>query len=240
MKLNIKIVTVLLGIIIGVNAYSQDVNAYSQKRIIVKGGINNNDITFNTAGRVKTEYIGQSGNFLSVGLEIQINSRFGLYGGVSFLNKNYRFQRTGSIYGGQYSNYKTRYINVPFLLTFKPLEYVLKDSKFGFSVMAGSYLGYWTSLNIDGYYKLFVEQSDKLKYYKGKYDFDKNENNYSRLDYGLQTGANLSYDISKRVSILIDCTLLYGLSDNKKKTVRQASKYYYTTYNFGLGIAYKF
>lgn len=222
---------------------SLSLNAQDKFRVSLSGGLNDNDITYNTSNRVDTEYVGESGNYFKAGFAFKVYKNLHIQTGLMYLNKNYRYQRTG-YYEGIYTNYNTRYFNVPVMLGIKPFYESLKNTRFNFEIMGGAYAGWWNTLERDGVVQTFPELDFEVgfpkKEFKESYDFDKNINKFNRVDYGLIAETRFAFRIYKQFDLFAEYSFMYGLSDNQKEEIRKPSRYYYTTSNYGIGVSYNF
>lgn len=233
----------LLIIMIIVFGYNNNLTAQNKFKVSLSGGLNDNKVTYDAKDRVETNYTSENGNYIKANFLYNFHRKFSVQAGITYLNKNYKYERTGP-YEGPYTKYDSKYINIPIMFGCKPLDFTLKDTKFDFEIFAGTYIGWWSSLKREGKQFIFAElQNDgnfPLEEFSESYDFDENEREFNRLDYGLQAEARLSYNIYKQIDIFLEYSYLYGLSDNEKSQVRKTSTYYYTTSNYGIGVAYKF
>lgn len=162
--------------------------------------------------------------------------------GVSFLQKNYDFKRTGA-YSGWYSNYTNNFLAFPLLLG----TYVFNDpheTKGIWGKLAGGmYTEYWLSRKYDGQYPVFGETSidgkDPYTKVSGTYDFKTNENQFSRIGYGVHAQAQLGYSFNK-FDVYGAFNYQYGLSDITKANNGKNTKMSTRSYMISVGAAYKF
>ncbi|RBW62420.1 hypothetical protein DS884_02135 [Tenacibaculum sp. E3R01] len=221
---------------------NQTISAQEKFRVSLSGGGNSNDITYSASNRVNTEYTGNTGSYFKAGFNFKVYKNISIQTGLTYINKNYKYQRTGA-QEGIGTLHRAKYFNIPVMVGIQPLHNALKNTKFNFEVFAGTYVGWWNSLerestvevfgglNFNGFPRKTVIES---------YDFDKNENQFNRVDYGLQAETRFGYNVYKNMSVFIEYSFMYGLSDNQKKQLRKTSNYYYTTSNYGIGISYNF
>ncbi len=219
------------------------ISAQSKFSISLSGGLNDNSITYSASNRVDTEYIGKSGNYIKAGFNLKIYNNISIQTGLTYLDKNYQFQRTNTR-EGIYTFYDTKYFNVPIMVGIQPLHKLLKNTKFNFEVFAGAYIGWWNSLNREATVQVFSELTLDNKYPRKKvtesYDFSTNENHFNRFDFGLQAETRLGYNFYRNFNVFLEYSLMYGLTDNQKHQLRKTSRYYYTTSNYGIGLSYNF
>ncbi|WP_299161357.1 outer membrane beta-barrel protein [uncultured Tenacibaculum sp.] len=239
---SLSIIPKVLGILFIILITSFSSSAQNKFRISLSGGLNNNDITYSATNRVNTEYVDESGNYFKAGFNFKIYKHISIQTGITYLNKNYKYQRTGTR-EGIYTLHKSRYFNIPVMVGIQPLHKALKNTKFNFEIFAGTYVGWWNSLERESTVYVFAEfdfDGFPQKTVIDSYDFDKNENQFNRVDYGLQAETRVDYKIYKNLGVFIEYSFMYGLSDNQKQQLRKASNYYYTTSNYGMGISYNF
>ncbi len=217
-------------------------SAQSKFRVSLSGGWNNNDITYSASNRVNTEYEGERGNYFKAGVNFKVYKNISIQTGLMYVDKNYRFQRTGAREGVQ-TLYNAKYFNIPVMVGFQPLHNTLKNTKFNFDVFAGTYVGWWNTLDRESTVQVFAElnfDGFPTKTISESYDFKANENQFNRVDFGLQAETRVGYNFYKNMNVFLEYSFMYGLSDNQKNQLRQTSKYYYTTSNYGIGISYNF
>ena len=212
-------------------------SAQNKVRVSLSGGLNDNDITYKANNRINTEYQNEGGNYFKAGVNFKIYKNISIQTGLTYLNKNYRFKRTGFL-SDITSLYETRYFNIPVMVGIQPLANVFKNTRFNFEILGGAYVGWWDSLDRDS--STISTSSIGITKVSESYNFDTNENHFNRVDYGLQAETRLGYNFYKNLSIFVEYSFMYGLSDNQKNHLRQTSKYYYTTSNYGLGLSYNF
>lgn len=221
---------------------STSLSAQEKFRVSFSGGLNNNDITYSADNRINTEYVGKTGNYFKAGFNFKIHKYISIQTGLAYLNKNYQYQRTGSREGIS-TLYETRYFNIPVMVGVQPLYNALKDTKFNFEIYAGTYAGWWNTLDRESTVEVFGElnlDGFPRKTVTEAYDFAKNENHFNRVDFGLQAETRVEYNFYKNMNVFVEYSFMYGLSDNQKNQLRKTSNYYYTTSNYGIGISYNF
>ncbi|WP_157821822.1 outer membrane beta-barrel protein [Tenacibaculum sp. Bg11-29] len=223
-------------------AFLTNLSAQEKFRISLSGGGNNNDITYSAGNRINTEYSGNTGYYFKAGFNLKVYKNISIQTGLTYIDKNYKYQRTGA-QDGIATHHKAKYFNIPVMVGIQPLHSSLKNTKFNFEIFAGTYVGWWNSLERESTVEVFTEldfNGFPRKTLVESYDFEKNENQFNRVDYGLQAETRLGYSFYKNMSLFIEYSMMYGLSDNQKNELRKTSNYYYTTSNYGIGISYKF
>ena len=199
--------------------------------------------SFNTdiSNLIDSKYKSRYGFGINFSAEVSIWRSLFVSSGISYLQKNYEFQRTGSR-EGWYTKYDNDFLSVPVLVG----GYILNDPNQStgvwIKVAGGMYTEYWLSMKREGQCPAFttLRPDGTLTYTKtsDKYDFDKNENQLKRFGYGLQGQAQLGYSFDK-IDVYASYNYQYGLSDitkynnNNRKTTRDS-------YMISAGVAYKF
>ncbi|WP_435261979.1 hypothetical protein [Tenacibaculum sp. nBUS_03] len=218
------------------------ISSQEKYRISLSGGANSNDITYSASNRVNTEYTDNSGNYFKAGFNFKAYKSISIQTGLTYIDKNYQYQRTGSREGIS-TIHRAKYFNIPVMVGIQPLQNSLKSTKFNFEVFAGPYVGWWNSLERESTVEVFGELDFggfPRKTVVESYNFDKNENQFNRVDYGLQAETRVGYNLYKDMNLFIEYSFMYGLSDNQKNELRKTSNYYYTTSNYGIGVSYNF
>lgn len=162
--------------------------------------------------------------------------------GVSFLQKNYKYERTGSR-SGWYTEYNNNFLAFPLLVGGYILKNPHEDRGVWAKVAGGMYMEYWLSMKRNGQYPVFSElQVDgNFPYTKvsDTYDFKKNENGLDRFGYGFQGQAQLGYSFNK-FDVYGAYQYQHGLSDINKANTDKNKKATIRSYMISVGISYKF
>lgn len=229
----------LLSFIIVFGLFSISVTN-AQLKVSVLGGIDTNSRTFNPAWRSYMEYESSAGSYANVSLEYPLFKIFSISGGFSYVEKNNKFKRLHETFDTRQSNY-SKYLDMPILLKSKLISTELfgKDHHLNLAIGAGFYGGYWLSLVRKGRYS-DISSDDRTQYIRETYDFSKNENGFHRWDYGYLFMSELSYNLTKKISILFNFRYMHGLSQLYLPQLRKISPAYNTTKIFSLGVSYTF
>lgn len=162
--------------------------------------------------------------------------------GVSFLQKNYKFERTESNYGW-YTKYHNDFLAFPLLLGGYILKNPHENKGVWIKIAGGMYTEYWLKMKREGQYPVLNEiQLDGTFNYtqtSDTYDFKKNENQLDRFGYGLQGQVQLGYSL-KKIDIQAAYNYQYGLSDINKANMDKNQKSTIRSYMISIGAAYKF
>lgn len=191
---------------------------------------------------VDSKYESRYGFGINFSAEISIWKSLFVSSGISYLQKNYEFRRTGSR-EGWYTKYDNDFLSLPLLVGGYILNNPKNSNGVWVKIAGGMYTEYWLSMKREGQYPVFSElQLDGTFNYRktsDKYDFDKNENQLRRLAYGLQGQAQLGYSFDK-IDVYASYNYQYGISDIKKNNTSIDQKETRDSYMISAGIAYKF
>ena len=179
----------------------------------------------------------------SIGVPVQyeLEDWFALQAEVSYIQKNYRMQRTG-FFSPLYENMTNHYLSVPVLAHFS----FGGDHLRGF-LNAGFYLGGWLAARREGvaqtsfgYYPEeegpanSIEDLTDLYYYDEKYPFNSVRDN--RFEAGAAIGLGLQYEINDLLTVLAECRYYYSLTDMQKDYMKMQVPRYLNTMLFQLGL----
>ena len=230
------------------NAQSQEEEKKEKFKVGLSAGVNLNSVKQNLSNRVYSEYSGKNGIYLDVYGEYRFYGPLYVSAGIAYLKKDFEFKRTGDQYKGIFTDYNASYFDFPISVGM----YILNPDKIkGLKMQLGigAYVGYWSSLKRSGVYPTLAGLRDNAgtnildllpPYYVNdeKYDFEKNENQLNRFDYGLQGGIKVLYGISESLDISLGYDLFYGLSGIQKKA-KKANPLYHTSSIIKVGLAYR-
>ncbi|OPB94943.1 hypothetical protein BAS10_11205 [Elizabethkingia meningoseptica] len=196
----------------------------------------------NQSNLVDAKFSGRYGFGANLSGEYMIWKSLFVSTGVSFIQKNYKYERTGSR-TGWYSNYDDNFLGFPLLIGGYILNNPHESEGVWIKLAGGMYTEYWLSRKYDGQYPVFSElQPDGSNPYtkvSGKYDFKENENQLNRFGYGLQGQAQLGYAF-KKFDVYAAYNYQYGLSDINKTNTDKNQKATTRSYMLSVGVSYKF
>lgn len=214
-------------------------------RVEVSGGLSMNSVRQNLSNLIHSRYIGKEGYFVNASVAYRFEDPLIITAGISLLQKDFEFKRSGP-YEGVFTDYNTTYLNFPIMLG----AYLInpyKEKGWKLSVAAGGYLGHWLDLKRKGRYQSFagLEFDDVLKEevfpwatVEERYDFDTNENQLNRFDYGVQGEVKVIYDFSKYLGCSLGYTYKHGLSNIYKTNINDHPIYNRTSV-ISIGMSYK-
>ncbi|MGS2760900.1 outer membrane beta-barrel protein [Sinomicrobium sp. M5D2P9] len=160
---------------------------------------------------------------------------------LSFVQKNFEFERYDSR-DGWYTKFTNNYINLPIMVGAYLINNPFESEGFWLKVAGGAYTGYWLRMNRKGQYPVFFELNDDgfplSEKIDEKYDFKKNENQFNRIEYGLQGQFQAGYAFEK-FGVYASYSYLYGLSGLQKNNVNDRDMYHKTSM-ITLGISHNF
>ena len=180
----------------------------------------------------------------SIGAPVQYEFEdwFALQAEVSYIQKNYRMQRT-EFFSPLFENMTNHYLSVP---VFAHFSFGGDDLRGFFN--AGFYAGGWlasnrkgaaqTSFGYDYYVSMAENISDltELYYYDEKYGFNSTRDN--RFEAGAMIGAGLQYEINDLLTVLAECRYYYSLTDMQKNYMKMQVPRYLNTMLFQIGILF--
>ncbi|WP_166921857.1 outer membrane beta-barrel protein [Flavobacterium poyangense] len=219
---------------------------FAQKKLFKVGldvGYTYNVMHANLSNLIDSKYTGRYGIGVNLSGEYMIWKTLFVSTGISLLQKNYEFSRTGTR-SGWYTKYNSNFLSVPFMIGTYVLNNPYESSGVWLKLSGGVYTDYWLSLKREGNYPVFGEIPPDFGYYdiyrkvSDTYDFKKNENQLSRLGYGLQGQIQLGYSF-KKIDVFGSYTHQYGLS-NIYKTENKEQKMSSRSYMISIGVNYLF
>ncbi|PUB26326.1 outer membrane protein with beta-barrel domain [Elizabethkingia sp. YR214] len=236
-KKNCRVFLYLCLVLLGTDSFAQN-----RFKIGLDAGYTHTVMHANLSNRIDSQYKGRYGFGANLSGEYMIWNSLFVSTGVSFLQKNYSYNRTGSRSEG-YTNYTNNFLAFPLMIGTYVLNNPHENTGVWIKLAGGMFTEYWLSQKYDGQYPVFTELQwdNNFPYTKvsGTYDFKKNENQYKRFGYGLQGQAQLGYSF-KKFDVYSAFNYQYGLSDINKTEQEKSSKEYSRSYMISLGASYKF
>lgn len=216
-------------------ALSSSNHLHAQLYAGLSGGYTDNSLTTSTGYRSFTRYQSQGGFTLSAPLQYHFNDWFALGTDVSYIQKNYKWERTGFL-SGVYQNTTNSYLQLPIMAHFS----FGGESVRGFTNVGG-YAGYLLWRNIKGAtLDIFGDDPGAANGldipfydYKEKFTFDKHRDN--RLEVGVFCGLGLEYSLNKTYKFFMEARYYYSLTDLQKKYMYNQSPRYNNTFGFQVG-----
>ncbi|AQX84454.1 outer membrane beta-barrel protein [Elizabethkingia sp. HX WHF] len=216
--------------------------AQNKFKIGLDAGYTYSVLNGNVSNLVDTKYSGRYGFGVNLSGEYMIWKSIFMSTGVSFLQKNYKYERTGTR-SGQYTDYKNNFLSFPLLVGAYILNNPHESKGVWIKVAGGMYTEYWLNMKREGQYPVFggLQPDGTFPYVKvsDTYDFKKNENQLNRFGYGLQGQAQLGYSFDK-FDVYGAYNYQYGLSDISKTNTDKDQKATTRSYMISVGVSYKF
>lgn len=218
--------------------------AQSKLKVCLDAGYTYSVLHANLSNLIESKYSPRFGIGINLMGEYVVWKNLFISTGVSFLQKNYEFKRSGS-YEGWYTKYTNDFLSFPLLIGGYILKDPYEDKGIWIKLAGGMYTDYWISMKRKGQYPVFAElqSDDTFKYEKASdsYDFKKNENQLSRFGYGLQGQAQVGFSF-KRFDLYTSYNYQYGLSDINKSdiNINNNGTMSIRSYMLSLGCVYKF
>ncbi|MFT4156052.1 porin family protein [Parafilimonas sp.] len=212
----------------------------AQFRIGIEGGFNKNYLVTNNANRAFTNYKPLYGFSIGVPVQYEIADWFSIAADPSFIQKNYRLERS-DFYAGVYQDNTNSYLQLPLMGHF-----MFGGEKLKGFFNAGLFGGYWMSSHIKGRLANILDPVDDVttsgsifsysnEYnYDEKYSFDKTKDN--RFEAGWIGGAGISYQVTDRYQVFAEARYLYGFTDQQKKYETNQVPRYNSTAGINIGL----
>ena len=205
----------------------------AQWKIGIEGGVVRNTLLISKCYDYDRHYTGATSGTVGIPVRYDFRNWFGLQAEVSYLAKNYSMYRSG-IYEGNYYSYTNSYLNFPIFARFS-----FGGAKLRGYVLAGGFLGAWTSSEIEGN-QMQVFQENGLSYSDYHFDedvpFDSRRDN--RFDAGLSGALGIEYQFAKRFSVFAEARYLYSLTDMQKNYMINRPSKHNSTFAFQVGVMY--
>ncbi|QGN24067.1 outer membrane beta-barrel protein [Elizabethkingia anophelis] len=218
------------------------ISAQNKFKIALDAGYTYSVLNGNLSNQIDSKYSGRYGVGVNLSGEYMIWNSLFVSIGVSFLQKKYKYKRTG-IHSGWYSDYTNNFLSFPLMVGGYILHNPHESKGVWIKIAGGMYSEYWLSRKFDGQYPVFgeLQPNNTFPYVEvsDTYDFKKNENQLNRWGYGVQGQAQLGYSFDK-LDVYGTYNYQYGLSDinltNKDKAMKEALR----SYMISVGVSYKF
>lgn len=220
------------------------ISVFSQKKLKVglDAGYTYSSLDANLSNLISSKYSARYGVGVNLSGEYMVWKSIFVSTGISFLQKNYQYERTGS-YSGWYTRYNNNFIAVPLMVGVYALKNPNENKGIWIKMAGGMYSEYWLSMKREGQYPVFSELQfdNSFNYTKvsDTYDFKKNENQLNRFGYGLQGQAQLGYSFDK-FDVYGAFNYQYGLSDINNDNADKNQKASIRSYMVSLGASYNF
>lgn len=216
--------------------------AQNKFKVGLDAGYTYGTLNANMSNLIDAKYVGHYGFGINLSGEYMIWKSLFVSTGISFLQKNYEYQRTGSR-AGWYTKYDNDFLNFPLLIGSYVLNNPHENKGVWMKVAGGMFTEYWLSMKREGQYPVFNELQTDGTFNHTKvsdtYDFQKNENQLNRVGYGLIGQAQIGYNF-KKFDVYGSYNYQYGLSDINKDNEDKNQKMTRRTYMVSIGAAYKF
>lgn len=211
-------------------------------KVAVDGGYTYTAMNANLSNLVDSRYTTRYGFGINLSGEYLFWKSLFVSTGVSYLQKNYQYERTGSR-SGWFTKYNNDFLAFPLLVGGYILNNPHESQGVWIKLAGGMYTEYWLRMKREGQYPVIgeLQENGNFNYIQvsDTYDFEKNENQLNRFGYGMQGQAQLGYSF-KKFDLHAACNYQYGLSDINKSQADKNQKMTTRSYMISLGVAYKF
>ena len=216
--------------------------ASAQWRVGIQTGYTHNWLYTENGYFYTRTYQPRGGFSIGAPVQYEFEDWFALQAEVSYIQKNYRMQRT-EFFSPLFENMTNHYLSVP---VFAHFSFGGDDLRGFFN--AGFYAGGWLASNrkgaaqtsfgyhYDAYILEDVSDLTELYYYDEKYAFNSTRDN--RFEAGAMIGIGLQYEINDLLTVLAECRYYYSLTDMQKNYMKMQVPRYLNTMLFQIGILF--
>ncbi|HEX6180415.1 MAG TPA: porin family protein [Chitinophagaceae bacterium] len=211
---------------------------HAQLYVGIEAGANRNYLVSNTADKAFYDY--QPSNGYSVGVPIRYAfPKLSWFGGIqavpSFVQKNYRIQRTG-YYAPMYQQNTNSYIQLPVMAQFRFGGRINKAQTLHGILNLGGYGGYWLTGHVEG---RALSPMDPINYqsFDEKYTFSSEKDR--RIELGGVAGIGLQYMPTKKYVFSIEGRYTPSFTDQQKAYSENQVPRYNDTYGLMVGVQYQ-
>jgi len=214
----------------------------NQLKVSLDAGYTNSVLHSNLSNLIDSRYTTRSGFGVNLSGEYMIWKSLFVSTGISFQQKNYKFERTGNR-AGWYTNYTNDFLTFPLMVGGYILNNPHETTGVWIKVAGGMYTDYWLRMKREGRYPVFneLQENGTFNYTEvsDTYDFKKNENQLNRWGYGLAGQVQVGYSF-KKFDVYGSYNYQYGLSDINMANDDKDRKSTIRSYMISLGASYKF
>ena len=212
--------------------------AQAQLYLGVEGGPNKNYLISNTSDKPFLNYQPSYGYSFGIPVRYEFPS-LPWFGGIqsapSFIQKNYRIQRTG-YYEPMYQQTNNNYLQLPLMAQFRFGGQIGKTQSLHGILNLGGYGAYWLSGHVTGR-ALSPMDPDNYQSFNEAYTFQDKKDN--RFEWGGVAGVGLQYSPAKNYVISLEGRYTPSFSDQQKAYMEDQTPRYNDTYSLLLGVQYK-
>ncbi len=210
----------------------------AQLYIGIEAGANNNYFVSNTEDKPFFDY--QPSNGFAIGVPIRYSfPSLSWFGGIqatpSFVQKNYRMQRTG-FYEPIYQQTDNSYLELPVMAQFRFGGAIGKSQSLHGILNLGGYGGYWLMGNVKGR-TLSPMDPNNYQSYDEAYTFSEEKDN--RFELGGLAGIGLQYMPNKNYVFSIEGRYSASQTDQQKAYSENQTPRYNDTYSILMSVQYK-
>ena len=161
------------------------------------------------------------------------------FGGIqatpSYVQKNYRIQRTG-FYEPIYQDNTNSYVELPIMAQFRFGGMISRTQSLHGFLNLGGYGGYWLSGNIKGR-TLSPMDPTNFQAYNEAYTFSNEKDN--RIEWGGLAGIGLQYMPNKNYAISLEGRYTAAATDQQKAYMENQTPRYNDTYSILMRVEYQ-
>jgi hypothetical protein len=210
----------------------------AQLYVGVEGGANRNYLITNTSDKPFFTYEPSYG--YSFGLPVRYQfPKLSWFGGIqatpSFVQKNYRMQRTG-FYSPMYQDYQNSYLELPIMAQFRFGGHLKKEQSLYGILNLGGFGGYWMSGHVKG---RTLSPMDLSNYQEFDEDYTFSAEKDNRIELGALAGLGFQYMPNKKYVFSIEARYTPTLTDQQNAYSENQTPRYNDTYGVFVGMQYK-
>lgn len=218
------------------------ISAQHHFNVALDTGMTSSILNTDLSNLVDSRYKSRTGFGINLSGEYMIWKSLFVSVGLSYQQKNYQFERTGSR-TGWYTKYDNDFLTAPLMLGAYILNNPHETKGVWLKVAGGMYSEYWLSMKRKGRYPVFgeLQESGEFNYTElsDTYDFKRNENQLNRWGYGIIGKAQIGYSF-KKFDLYGSYNYQHGLSDVNKDNQDKSQKASIRSHMISIGASYKF
>lgn len=207
----------------------------AQWHVGIETGANRNYLTTSTSDKPFFEYQPSYGYSAGVSVRYQF-PKLSWFGGIqavpSFVQKNFRIQRTG-YYSDMYEQNTNSYLELPVMAQFRFGGKFRKEQSLYGILNLGGYGSYWMSGHVKGRTLSPMDVNNSVPYDEA-YTFNTTKDR--RFQYGGIAGAGLQYVPNRKYVITLEGRYTPSFSDMQKAYSEEQTPRYNDTYSILLSV----
>ena len=209
----------------------------AQLYVGIEAGANRNHLVSNTEDKPFFDY--EPSNGFAVGVPIRYAfpslSWFGIQATPSYVQKNYRMQRSG-YYEPIYQQTDNSYLELPVMAQFRFGGNITKTQSLHGILNLGGYGGYWLTSNVKGRTLSPMDPNNFVSYDEPYQFSDKKDN---RMELGGLAGVGVQYMPNRKYVISLEARYTPALTDQQKAYSENQSPRYNDVRSILMSVQYQ-